>query len=224
MSNDLTRLRTKEELEIRKKIVLEITALLRRLNIRYFIQAGVLLGAVREKYFIPWDWDVEISVFTDEIVGDKFENLVNELRKEDFKILKVNPFYKNLKVDVSKYVSPESSSFTIYGWYLDKESKVYRRNSFVIPKEFISNLGKIEFLGEEFLCPSPVEKYLEFQFGNWREPKKSSDINEYCTKKFKIEKTYMQKKLDLFGEKIEKFKYRNKLKQWGLDSRGKIIK
>ena len=61
------RIRTKEELEVRKIEFLKICNLLDKLGIRYFLQTGILLGAIRHKGFIPWDWDVELSVFADEV-------------------------------------------------------------------------------------------------------------------------------------------------------------
>ena len=64
--NNKLRLRTKLELEDRKKGFLEIVNILKSNNIFFFLQGGVLLGAVRNNSFIQWDWDVEISLFSDE--------------------------------------------------------------------------------------------------------------------------------------------------------------
>ena len=69
------RVRTKEELQIRKYEFLKICEILDKLDINYFLITGVLLGAIRENDFIPWDWDVELSVFSDE-VPEKFDFLI----------------------------------------------------------------------------------------------------------------------------------------------------
>ena len=66
MKNKL-RLRTINELEDRKKGFFEIINILKSKNIFFFFQGGVLLGAVRNSDFIKWDWDVEISLFSDEL-------------------------------------------------------------------------------------------------------------------------------------------------------------
>ena len=62
------RIRSKEELEIRKSEFLYLCKILDNLQIKYFLLGGVLLGAIREKQFIAWDWDVEICVNNNEII------------------------------------------------------------------------------------------------------------------------------------------------------------
>ena len=87
--NDKIRLRTEVELEDRKKGFLEIVNILKSRNIFFFLQGGVLLGAVRNNNFIKWDWDVEISLFSDEFF-EKRELIKNTLLENGFKILKEN--------------------------------------------------------------------------------------------------------------------------------------
>ena len=50
--NDKTRTRSKEELDSREKGFLEIVEIFEKNNINFFLQAGIVLGAYREKYFI----------------------------------------------------------------------------------------------------------------------------------------------------------------------------
>ena len=65
--------RTKKELIIRKKEFLKICDVLDNINLEYFLNTGILLGAIREKNFIKWDWDVEITILTDQIFDIKEE-------------------------------------------------------------------------------------------------------------------------------------------------------
>ena len=58
-----TRVRTKAELIARKNNFLKIINILEKKKINFFLQGGVLLGARRDKNFIKWDWDIEISLF-----------------------------------------------------------------------------------------------------------------------------------------------------------------
>ena len=64
--NRKTRVRTIQELLVRKKEFLLICKILDNLKINYFLQTGILLGAIRDNDFIKWDWDIEISVFAEE--------------------------------------------------------------------------------------------------------------------------------------------------------------
>ena len=74
-------------LEEIKQIELDILYYLHELceknDIKYFIDFGTLLGAIRHKGFIPWDDDTDIS-----LARDEFEKLYNVLKKEN------HPHYK----------------------------------------------------------------------------------------------------------------------------------
>ena len=71
--------RTKEELSVRKSEFLKICDVLDNLNINYFLQTGILLGAIRDNDLIKWDWDIEISVFSNEFIS-KIDSVAKELK------------------------------------------------------------------------------------------------------------------------------------------------
>ena len=81
MKEKKIRIRSKYELSIRKKEFLKSCKILDKLKIKYFLMSGILLGAVRDKKLISWDWDIEICVFNDEL-EKKLKLISSELKKE----------------------------------------------------------------------------------------------------------------------------------------------
>lgn len=194
MKNKL-RSRTKNELEDRKKGFFEIINILKSKNIFFFIQGGVLLGAVRNNDFIQWDWDVEISLFSDEFF-EKRELIKNALLENGFKIFKENYERERIKIDVYKYQDYATTGYTLFGWTFNKEKNKILRGEINIPSKFMDNMEKITFFDEEFYCPGPVNDYLTYQYGNWRKEIRSDIKSEYLSNKFYKKKSFMGKVLN----------------------------
>ena len=70
--------RSESQLQTRRKNFREIVDILNNLKINFFLEGGVLLGAIREKDFIKWDWDVEIAILSDEFFK-KFDVILENL-------------------------------------------------------------------------------------------------------------------------------------------------
>ena len=71
-------------LEERKKIqlemLIEIDAFCRAHNIKYMLAFGTLLGAIRHKGYIPWDYDVDISMPLEDMIRFKREFKSDKLK------------------------------------------------------------------------------------------------------------------------------------------------
>ena len=95
------RLRTDEELELQGRGLREIRDILNKLEIPYYVTHGTLLGAIREGDFIRWDWDVGISLKTEEVVP-KFSRLISQLRENGFELKSYNSGKTHLKINALK--------------------------------------------------------------------------------------------------------------------------
>lgn len=182
ISDNKIRIRTTEELESRRKHFLEICKILDNLNVFYFIQGGTLLGARRDKKFIEWDWDVEISLYSDDFTKN-FDDIIKDLSIKNFSIIKCDK-YSAQKIDCYKEFSKETSTFTLLSWSHNKTLKKYYRAKINIPENFLKNPGEIFFYKKKFFTPNPIDDYLTYQYGDWRVRKRTSDKEEYMTKKF----------------------------------------
>jgi len=119
---------TDEELNLIKRnelmILKEIIRLCEENNLKYYLYGGTALGAIRHKGFIPWDDDIDITLFRedyerlmeilDEHLDEKFE-ILNSKKQEDYFL----PFTKvSLKGTRFEEFWVEQVSFNI-GFFID---------------------------------------------------------------------------------------------------------
>ena len=181
------RYRTHDELLIRKKEFLKICNVLDQLNIIFFLNSGILLGAIRDNDFIKWDWDIEISVFSDELLPN-IDLITNKLKENGFEIKKMNKKEDDSKIDFVGEYPGDVTGYTIWSWNYSKFRDVYWRRELSIPSKFLKKFSKIDFMGRQFNCPYNPEEYLEFAYGNWKVPLRTTDKDLYNTKRYKNKK------------------------------------
>lgn len=171
------RVRTPEELELQGKGLIESKRIFEKLQIPYFLGAGTLLGAYRDKDFIPWDWDVQ-CYFLYEDVKEVSEQLITEFLHEGFELLERSDKKKNWKQVYRKY----NTDYEYTSWYKKREWRY--RSDFKLPDRFFSDAATIRFYGETFPCLAPIEEYLVFNYGDWKTPKKESNKEKYLNNQF----------------------------------------
>ncbi len=133
---------------------------------RVFLSGGTLLGAVRENDFIPWDWDIEYMVLKD---GFRRNRFIRSIQKDGCRV-KQDYFSGPPKIIVSGDIKFEIFEYGISGEYYKRRNLLWNRREMRVPAELLENPAEITFKGMDFLAPSPVEEYLTWRYGNWREP------------------------------------------------------
>ena len=105
-------------------------------DIKYFINYGTLIGAVRHKGFIPWDDDIDICMFRKD-----YEKFIELFSKDDgkYKILSLessDKYYNNfIKVIDSKTKIEDERNYKTYdsGIFID-----------IFPMDFFDDLSLVE--------------------------------------------------------------------------------
>ena len=180
-------------------------------GIKYYLDFGTLIGAVREKAFIPWDDDIDIS-----LLNSKDFNkipLVLETIKKDFNYRTYLTTFKQARerrIEAGKKIyhkevpfanyydyqiaKVRSNKFWIFGrgrTRLDIFFK-YELNGYIywfadgrinkIKKEFyVKDLIEIDFYDMKCSIPSNYDEYLTEIYGDWKTPNKKWNHNHNLT-------------------------------------------
>ena len=157
-----------------KALLFDVLDCLEAENFQPILNFGLLLGAVRNRDFIEWDSDMDISIFIES--GTTIDDMPYLMECED-------------QFEKKGIFIPKENVFPCERWYIRDGEKVELtfiqkidewavhdpgRTNWRWPFEkYFSNLDKINFLGRECFCPAYVENYLEFIYGpEWRTPKR----------------------------------------------------
>ena len=168
------------------KDLLNIKKILDEENITFWLIFGTLLGAIRENDFLEWDDNINIAVYKESFLP-KLEILKSKFISNNF-IVRQIPKPKGTKINLYR----NNHKISIEGLYLApsyKNNKYRLSNKFRHPRKYFEKYEEIQFLGEIFRIPSPVEKYLKFLYKDWRTPVKLKDLNK--EEKWRNKKNYI---------------------------------
>jgi lipopolysaccharide cholinephosphotransferase len=161
-----------EELSIRNVGLSLIHEGMNELNIDFFLMMGVLLGAIREKDFIKWDWDVELGFITESII-DRVGEIKNKFESKEFEVELVDQSYEGFKINLFY----SSNKYTLWGLHYNKD--YLQRKSYKFPREYFLEFDYINFRGLKYKIPNNTEKLLEYIYGDWETPIRTNVKKEY---------------------------------------------
>lgn len=192
------------------KITIEV---LNRYNVKYYLDFGTLIGAIRDKAFIPWDDDMDISLVNEEDYK-KLPDILAEIKKSNYRtyLVTFDDSLKGRKLK-GKTIYHSEINFTSENNYrvakirnsrfwkfgkgrncLDIFCKYKYKNDLAwvaqgrihsIPNDKLSNeLLEIDFYGIKCSVPKNYDEYLTSMYGDWKTPKEDWQYYENDTCNF----------------------------------------
>lgn len=98
------------------QLLCEIDDICNKYNIRYYLHAGTVIGAVRHRGVIPWDDDIDIAMERCEY--EKFSKIIESLKPKN-RVLVTPEKYPDYKFTYPQYKDTSTSVFYRSGLYTD---------------------------------------------------------------------------------------------------------
>jgi hypothetical protein len=169
---------------IDRDIALENIVLLRDVlgeyGLKPFLHYGTLLGAMRERDFIPHDDDVDMGLYGRD--KETFLKAIPALEKVGFEIA----YIRDDGYGKTKSIEDNSSNFRMYKLKRKTQSVdvflAFEKSTIIgkrwdidgrvtIPYKFLASLDSVDFLGERFAVPNDPIGFLKDLYGKtWNVP------------------------------------------------------
>lgn len=188
------RLRTYAEANTksRRLIFANVAKILNELDLKWWLEAGTCLGAIREQDFIGHDPDIDIGVWHDdpkviaEIISVQFKSAGFELkdaREHDGRAIQLSFLAAGTKIDIFFFY--ERNGLAWHGAFGPVNADGTGGYSVFLPHIFslslFKDLKEINFVGLKVKTPNPVDRYLTERYGpNWKTPDKDYKYWLHC--------------------------------------------
>ncbi len=174
------------------KMLRSVCRVLDRAGLPYILEAGTLLGVIRENRLLPWDNDLDITITRD------YEAKLSKLlwrfllkgyyvrvkyydrdmacfKKGERRIIKIKHIniLKGLSKDIVLDIFLKRRIADEYYWTVGLNPPVLK----AVPYRFYEERSRVSFEDYDFLVPADSEAYLEEHYGkDWRIPVKEWDF------------------------------------------------
>jgi len=146
-------------------------------NIKYWLEAGTLLGILRDGDLIPWDYDADLGIMAEDAVKvlrlrSKF--LPHYLAKKrpinnpwlpgDTRVVKIKtPWEKIRQINFHVDLFCVYKVGDDYRWV---DSNALKK----VNAKYYDSLDSISWEGRTISIPSHAEEYLQLRYGDWKTP------------------------------------------------------
>lgn len=163
-----------------KNMLLRTIDILNEKKFKYWLEAGTLLGILREGDLISWDYDADIGIpaeSADDIMKLRLEFLPKYLIKRrkiespwipgDMRAIKVKTTWEKIR-----QINFHVDLFCVYPTK-DKYRWVDSNALKHVDRKYYDTLKTIEWEGRTINIPNYAEEYLSLRYGNWQVPEQN---------------------------------------------------
>jgi phosphorylcholine metabolism protein LicD len=163
-----------------KSMLLKTIDILNEKKYKYWLEAGTLLGILRDGDLIPWDYDADLGVpaeSADEIMKLRLDFLPKYLIKRrrinspwipgDMRVIKVKTPWEKIR-----QINFHVDLFCVYP-VQDKYRWVDSNALKHMDRKYYDTLSTIEWEGRTINIPNHAEEYLSHRYGNWQVPERN---------------------------------------------------
>ncbi|ESO87607.1 hypothetical protein LOTGIDRAFT_127610 [Lottia gigantea] len=153
-----------------KQTYQHVLNVLTKCKVRFWLEGGSLLGAVRQGNIIPWDYDIDIGLYKDDLSKcEQFQKVSKKsfIDEGDFLWEKaIEGDFFRVQYSESNRLHVDMFPFYSRDGVMTKDTwmKTHRQDT-EFPERFLKPLTSISFLGIESPAPNNVKEFLEFKFG-----------------------------------------------------------
>lgn len=161
------------------ELLKEFIRICEKYNLRYWLDFGSLLGAVRHKGFVPWDDDCDVSMPESDFI--KLQKIIDEEIKEDMK------YIHWVEGGMGRFVFKHDKLNSFLDIYCYEElGQAYQfkmkvdniHDRAIVPEDILFPNNYINFEGLNIKCPNDYDTYLRIRYGNYEVMPKSPHIEE----------------------------------------------
>ena len=149
-----------------------VFTILESCKVRYWLEGGSLLGAVRYKDIIPWDYDIDIGIYRDDMVKCpvlmqiKKQPFVNEEGFSWEKSIEGEGDFFRVQYSETNHLHVDIFPFYSRKGIMTKDTWIKgHKQDTEFPEHFLKPLTQVEFAGLKASAPNNVRKFLEYKFG-----------------------------------------------------------
>ncbi|XP_061300437.1 ribitol 5-phosphate transferase FKRP, partial [Pezoporus flaviventris] len=147
-----------------------VVSVLEESGVRYWLEGGSLLGAARNGDIIPWDYDVDLGVYKEDVArcrwlaaaaaGEAVEDEDGFLWEKAVE----GEFYR-VHYSRSNRLHVDLWPFYSRAGVMTKETWLGHRQDVEFPERFLQPRVPVEFAGFTAMAPNSAREFLEFKFG-----------------------------------------------------------